>query len=319
MDKGVNNRKKKLSVICTVYRGSLIVDQLVENLIESVNRLPVDIEIILVDDFSPDSSWEKITQNCEKYSFVKGIRLSRNFGQQIAMSAGIQFASGDYVIIMDGDLQNPPSAIPLLVDKLQEGNDIVYTVSKTRNNLKDEITSKLFWFVLTKIFKVNIIKNQLMMKGMTKMFAKNYTMYTEISRTVSGIVNDIGMKHAVIEIENRKRHSGKSSYSFYKRFNLMIDIILNMTNAPLNIIINISLIILFGTVIYSIFHLILYFYNDVPAGFTSIILAVFFFSSLILLVLGIMGRYLSNIYTEVKNRPLFLVQEKLNLKEQNHG
>lgn len=314
MDINLNNdSKKKLSVVCTIYRGSLIVDQLVEQLIGSIKQLPYSFEIILVDDFSPDDSWKKINENCNKFPFVKGVKLSRNFGQQIAMSAGIQFATGDYVVIMDGDLQNPPESIPLLIEKLKEGNEIVYTISKTRNNFRNELTSRFFWYVITKIFKVNIIKNQLMMKGMTKSFVTNYNRYGEINRTVSGIVNDIGMRSAIVEIENKKRHSGRSNYSFYKRFNLMIDIVLSMTNAPLNIIINISLLTLFGTIIISIYQLIMYFFNYVPSGFTSIILSVFFFGSLTLLVLGIIGRYLSNIYTEVKNRPLFLVQEKCNL------
>lgn len=310
-----SDSKKKLSVVCTIYRGGLIVDQLVEQLIGTLTPLPYEFEIVLVDDFSPDNSWKKINENCTKYPFVKGLKLSRNFGQQIAMSAGIEFASGDYVVIMDGDLQNPPSAIPLLVDKLIEGNDIVYTISKTRNNFRNELTSRFFWYIITKIFNVNIVKNQLMMKGMTKSFAANYNRYGEINRTVSGIVNDIGMKSAIVEIENQKRHSGRSNYSFYKRFNLMIDIVLSMTNAPLNIIINISLLTLFGTVIISIYQLIMFFFNNVPSGFTSIILSVFFFGSLTLLVLGIIGRYLSNIYTEVKKRPLFLVQEKCNFND----
>ena len=215
-------------------------------------------------------------------------------------------------MIMDGDLQNPPSAIPLLVAKLNEGNDLVYTISNTRNNFKNELTSRFFWYVITKVFNVVIVKNQLMMKGMTKDFVADYARYGEISRTVSGIVNDMGMKHTTIEIENQKRHSGRSNYSFYKRYNLMIDIILNMTNAPLNIIINISLFTLFITVLLSLYHVVMFFISDIQAGFTSIILSVFFFGSLTLLVLGIIGRYLSNIYTEVKNRPLFLVQEKFN-------
>lgn len=307
-----SDSKKKLSVVCTIYRGELIVDQLVEQLIESIKQLPLEYEILLIDDLSPDNSWKKIKENCEKYSFVKGVKLSRNFGQQIAMSAGIQIATGDYVVIMDGDLQNPPSAIPLLVKKLEDHNDIVYCISKSRNNFKDELTSIFFWFVLTKVFNVNIIKNQLMMKGMTKDFVAAYNRYSEISRTVSGITNDIGMHYAILEIENQKRHSGKSNYSFYKRFNLMIDIILHMTNAPLNIIINISLVSLLGTIILSIYQLGMFFFKEVPSGFTSIILSIFFFGSLTLLVLGIIGRYLSNIYTEVRNRPLFFIQQKIN-------
>jgi glycosyltransferase involved in cell wall biosynthesis len=303
---------KKLSVICTIYKGNSIVDDLVKHIAKTVEQLPYNFEIILVDDLSPDDSWKKIKENGMKHPFVKGIQLSRNFGQQIAMSAGIQVASGDYIVIMDGDLQNPPASIPLLLDELANGHDIVYTVSKKRNNFRQELSSKVFWYVLTKIFKVNIIKNQLMMKAMTREFAQKYNSYNEINRTVAGIINDIGMNYTVVEIENQKRHSGKSSYNFYKRFNLMIDMMLNMTNAPLNIIINLSLFTLFFTVIIAIYHLIMFFFYAVPAGFTSIILSVFFFGSLTLLILGIIGRYLSNIYTEVKNRPLFFIQKKVN-------
>ncbi len=308
---------KKLSIICTIYKGSAIVDDLVKHITKAIEHLPYSFEIILVDDYSPDDSWKKIKENGKNYPFVKGIQLSRNFGQQIAMSAGIHVASGDHLVIMDGDLQNPPTSIPLLLEQLNNGHDIVYTVSSKRNSLRQEISSKIFWFVLTKVFNVNIIKNQLMMKGMTKEFAQKYNSYSEINRTVAGIVNDIGMNYTVVEVENQKRHSGKSSYNFYKRFNLMIDMMLNMTNAPLNIIINLSLFTLFFTIVLAIYHLVMYFFYSVPAGFTSIILSVFFFGSLTLLIMGIIGRYLSNIYTEVKNRPLFFIQKRVNINDYN--
>jgi glycosyltransferase involved in cell wall biosynthesis len=307
--------QKLLSVVCTVFKGELIIDQLVGELTKVLSSLPYLFEIILVNDASPDNSWQVIEDNCRKYTYVKGVNLSRNFGQQIAMSAGIKFAKGNYVVIMDGDLQNPPDAIPLLIDKLTQGNDIVYTVSKVRNNVRDELTSKLFWNLLTVFFKVKIVKNQLMMKAMSARFVDNYNRYNEANRTVSGIVNDIGMSYTIIEIENGKRYSGKSNYTFYKRFNLMIDVVLSMTDAPLNLIINLGVTTFVFTVLLSIYHLAMYFIYEVPPGFTSIILSIFFFGSLILLVLGIIGRYLSNIYQEVKNRPLFLVKQKVNIPD----
>jgi glycosyltransferase involved in cell wall biosynthesis len=307
-----DNTKKSISVICTIYKGSLIIDRLISALVETLQQTPYSLEIILVDDYSPDDSWAKIEEACKKYPFVKGVKLSRNFGQQIAMSSGMSLSTGDYVVIMDGDLQNPPSAIPLLLEKLKEGHDIVYTVSNKRNNLKDELSSKLFWFLLTKIFKINIVKNQLMMKGMTKAFVTKYNRYGEINRTVSAITNDIGMRSTTIRIQNQKRHSGKSNYSFFKRFNLMIEVVISLSTAPLNFMIYLGMIIFLFTIGASVYYLAKYLLYDITPGFTSIMLSLFFFGSIIILMLGFIGRYLANIYSEVRQRPLFIIQEKRN-------
>lgn len=310
--KSINSSPKCISVICTIYKGASMVDRLIEVLIATLKELPYKYEIILVDDYSPDNSWEVIVKLAREFPEVKGIRLSRNFGQQIAMSSGMNFASGDYIVIMDGDLQNPPSAIPLLIDKLKDGNDIVYTVSNKRNNFKDALSSKIFWFILTSIFKINIVKNQLMMKGMSKNFVSKFNQYGEINRTVSAITNDIGMRSATIAIENQKRHSGRSNYTFFKRFNLMVEVVISLSSAPLNFMIYLGMIIFLFTITASIYYLIRYIVDDIVPGFTSIMLALFFFGSIIILMLGFIGRYLANIYSEVRRRPLFHVDEKCN-------
>jgi glycosyltransferase involved in cell wall biosynthesis len=303
---------KRISVVCTIYRGASSVAELVERIASTLQEFSTSFEIILVDDYSPDDSWAKIQELCRNRPYVKGVKLSRNFGQQIAMSAGMAQVTGDYTVIMDGDLQNPPSAIPLLVSKLNEGYDIVYTVSKARNNFKDEMSSKIFWFLLTKIFKINIVKNQLMMKGMTNAFISRYNDYGEINRTVSAITNDIGMRYTVIAIENQKRHSGKSNYTFFKRFNLMVEVVISLSTAPLNFMIYIGMLIFLLTIGAAIYYLVKYLIDDVVPGYTSIMLSLFFFGSIIILMLGFIGRYLANIYMEVRRRPLFSVQEKCN-------
>lgn len=308
----MQNPQPTLSIAIPVFNAEAILGDLCQQLKTATQGLPYELEIILVDDYSPDNSWQAIEALSTQYTYVKGVKLSRNFGQQIAVSAGIASAKGKYVIVMDCDLQNPPSAIPVILSQLENGNDLVYTVAKQRNNFKDRLTSKLFWFVLTKILKVDIVKNQLMMRGMSARFVKYYDTYTEITRTVAGISRDIGLKHTVVEIENNQRHSGKSNYNFFKRFNLMIDIVLSLSTAPLTMIINTSLIVLLATFIATLYYLYVVLFWYVPDGYTSIVLLIIGFGSLITLILGVMGVYLANIYKEVRKRPLFIIDEKLN-------
>ena len=192
-----------LSIVTTVYNDEAIVAPLVQEIVSVVSSMNIEYEIILVNDSSSDKSEDAIKNACDKNTCVKGISLSRNFGQQIAMSAGIAHSSGKYVLIMDGDLQNPPSEIPNFYSTItKNGRDIIYGVSKKRNNFWDEFTSNLFWYILTVIFKVKIVRNQLMMKIMTRKFIDRYNLYQEVSRTVSGILQDISANHEIIEIQN---------------------------------------------------------------------------------------------------------------------
>ena len=308
-----NDIEIELSIVATIYFGEKCVAELVNAILQAVQPMGCTYEIILVDDRSGDDSWSRIREQASQFSEVKGLRLSRNFGQQIAMSAGIHHARGKYVVIMDGDLQNPPEAIPLLYQKVKSDFDIIYTVSKVRNNFADETTSSVFWFILRKFLGVKIIPNQLMMKIMTARLARHYRSYQEIHRTVSGIVHDLGFKDAVLEIDNKRRLSGKSSYGFFKRFNLMVDIIISMSNGPLNFMIYLGGVVFFITLVLIITYTVLFFVSDVPAGYTSLILSIFFFGSLIVMMLGFIGRYISNIYSEVRRRPLFIEDEKINL------
>ncbi|MES2691194.1 MAG: glycosyltransferase family 2 protein [Bacteroidota bacterium] len=304
----------KLSVVSPIYRAEKIVNELVNQIAAASGTITENVEIILVDDYSPDNSWNEISTICAKNNQVKGIKLSKNYGQQMAISAGLRYATGDIIIIMDGDLQNPPESIPVIAAEIKKGYDIVYTVSKTRNHWRDELTSKIFWYVINTLFKVGMIPNQLMMKGFNKKYLEAYNSYDERIRVVAGITHDIGLKQTTIEVDNKRRTSGKGNYTFFKRFHLMLDIILTMTNKPLNYLINISMLSVIVSVLVGIYTSINYIiYPNVPPGYTTLLLFISFFGSLTLLVLGIIGRYLSNIYIEVRNRPIFLVQQLINV------
>jgi polyisoprenyl-phosphate glycosyltransferase len=297
-----------VSVVVAVYNGARLVERLAQEVAASLAGEPY--ELLLIEDGSQDSSWDAIAAAASLSPHVKGFRLSRNFGQQIAVSAGIAKARGNYVIVMDCDLQNPASAIPEILSALRAGNELVYTVSKTRNNIRDALTSQLFWFVLTRIFKASVVKHQLMMKGMTSRMARIYDSYPEATRTVAGIVGDIGYRHAVIEVENARRGEGKSNYGFFKRFDLMIDMIISMAVAPLKILIYAGLAGLIATLMAAVYFLAAAPFHSAPSGITVIVLAVLLFGSLMTLTLGIIGVYLANIYAEVRRRPLFLIAEE---------
>lgn len=303
----------EISIVGPVFNGRDTVSEFVKEIRQELLKFGESFEIILVDDGCKRGSWQVIEEECKKDSKVKGVRLSRNFGQQIAVSAGLSFARGSKVVVLDADLQNPISAIPEILEKLESGEDIVYTVSKVRNNWIDECTSGLFWFMVNGLLGANMIPNQLMMKGFSRRFLSVYNEYHERVRVVAGITADIGMQSAVLEVQNDRRKSGGGNYSFFKRFNLMLDIVLAITSRPLNILINISLLALIGSLGLGLYTIINYLrYPDVPPGYATIISLITFFGSMTLLVLGIIGRYLSNIYIEVRQRPLFILQEKIN-------
>ncbi len=299
-----------VSVVVPVYNAAPLVERLVREVAASLDGAGEPYELLLIEDGSRDSSWDAVVAAASRHPEVKGFRLSRNFGQQIAVSAGIAKARGQYVIVMDCDLQNPASAIPEILGALRAGNELVYTVSKVRNNARDAATSQLFWFVLTRIFKAPVVKHQLMMKGMTSRMARIFDSYPETIRTVTGIVGDMGYKFAILEVENAKRAEGKSNYGFFKRFDLMVDMIISIAVAPLKILIYAGLAGFIMTLIASIYFLAAALFDSVVSGVTVVILAVCLFGSLLTLMLGIVGVYLANIYVEVRRRPLFLIAEE---------
>lgn len=302
-----------LSVIATVYNDAGNIGTLAEQVVRELEAMQLDYELILVNDGSLDNSEQIISCLCSDNPRIKGMTLSRNCGQQIAMSAGLQFAQGRFVLIMDGDLQNPPSAIPGLYRKISEGYDIVYAVSGVRNNRFNETSSKLLWFVLNRILRLRMVPNQLMMRIMTSRFVSHFNCYGENTRFVAGITHDIGMKYTVVEVENQRRVSGESHYTAFKRFNLMVDIIIGVSVAPLNAMLYFGLAVCLVTLLLSAYELYVFFTQGSVPGFTSLILSMFFFNSVIIVLLGLIGKYVANIYTEVRARPLYFVKQKFNL------
>lgn len=309
------NNKIQISVVSPVYNAEKLVDALVERIIASVSKITSDFEIILVDDFSPDNSWKKIKENCSKHSLVRGIKLSKNFGQQHALAAGMENAKGEWIIIMDCDLQDRPEEIPNLYNKAQEGYDIVLASRvQRRDDIIKKLLSKYFYAVLgylTGTKQDDTVANFAVLSRKVVDAIKSMGDYYRYFPTM---VKWVGFKLTTLKIEHADREDGKkSSYSYKKRLDLAVNTILSFSDKPLRLAVKLGLIISFISALYSIYAVILFFEGKVNVtGWTSLFISIWFFSGLIISVLGMVGLYLGKTFETVKHRPIYIIEEKLN-------
>jgi len=301
--------RPELSVVAPCFNDSQLAREFVETVCNLLDG-KVDYELVLVDDGSADDTWDVLHGLAKVNPRLRALSLSRNFGQQIAVSAGIDEARGDFVLVMDSDLQNPPDEILNLYRKALEGYDIVYAVDGTRNSAINEFTSGLFWLLMRLLVGPDIVTKQLMMRIMSRPFAKNFCRYTERSRSIFGITNDIGMKRSVLSVTNLRRHGGRSNYNFCKRMGLFLDILLGATTAPLDWTIMVGAVTCLGAAGLGTFHFLNYWRGGITEGFTTVVILITLLGGIQISLLGMIGKYLSYIYRESRLRPLYVVGRK---------
>jgi len=223
----MGKQKPLISIVSPVYKAEKIVDLLVERIITEVGKITEDFEIILVEDGSPDNSWQKIEENCQKDYRIKGIKLSRNFGQHYAITAGLDYTKGEWVVVMDCDLQDDPKYIQDLYNAALKGFDIVYTQKgKRKHSFVKNITSYFFniifnWLVDNKQWKSS--KNVGSYSLLSKKVVKAFLEFKDYRRHYLMVLRWLGFNHTFVEIEHQKRYEGKSSYNFIKLLNLALD------------------------------------------------------------------------------------------------
>ncbi len=313
--------KEELSIISPVYQAQDIIEELVRQIDQSAQKITAEFEIILVDDDSQDQSWEKIKDIARRYPHLKGIKLSRNFGQHNAIAAGLWHARGRYLVVMDCDLQDDPAYIKDLYDKVKEGCDIVYTIRKKRRhgvfkNYFASIFHRLFNYLVgnhyvktnNKIGTYSII---------TRKVAEAYKKLHDEYRPYLVMLNILGFKQAYIGVEHTKRYQGKSSYGIKKLIRHGLNAVISQTDRLLQVAIYIGLIYMifsFGFSAFVFIRALLYGYYP---GWASLVILISLSTGIILLSLGIVGLYIGKIFTQVKQRPVFLVDEKINFQESN--
>jgi len=291
-----------------------------DNLLTLYNRLKTVLEnnhylheIIFVDDGSKDDSWECIEKFCAKDSSVKGIQFSRNFGQQFALSAGIDYAHGNALITMDADLQHAPEMIPQLIEKWKEGYDIVYTIRKKNEdaNVIKKFLSDSFCAVINKLAGVTIPAGAADFRLFSDNVVEGFKGIHERARFFRGIVSWMGYRNIGIPYVADKRFMGKSKYSFIELMSLALTAITSFSSLPLYVCAYLGLVIAGASFFYAIFAIYeKFFTNNVVPGWTSVLVSVLFLGGIQLIAIGVLGGYLARVYEEVKQRPLYLIAQK---------
>lgn len=307
----------KLSIVSPIYLAENTVFELVNRLHKSLSIITNDYEIILVEDGSPDNSWNKIKQICSYDSKTLGIQLSRNFGQHYAITAGLEASSGDWIVVMDCDLQDRPEEIPLLFEKTNEGVEIIYARREIRkDNFFKKISSKVFYKTfgyLTDSKQDESIANfgiyhRKAIQAVLEM--NDYVRFFPI------MIQWVGFNSAKVNISHGERKIGKSTYSWKKLIQLAFDNIVSFSDKPLRVAIKLGFIISLLSFVAGLYYLWKYFNGKIEVlGFTSIIISICFFSGLNMSILGIVGIYLGKVFDKVKGRPTYIVSNKINVSK----
>jgi len=310
----MGNEDILISVVSPVYRAENLVDKLVERIVGAVSKITDRYEIVLVEDRGPDGSWEKIKENCAKNERVRGVRLSRNFGQQYAIAAGFDHSRGEWVVVMDCDLQDNPEEIVKMYAKALEGYDIVLASRRNRkDNFLKKLFSKYFYALLSYLTETKqdgtvanfALCHRKVIDAMASM--KDYNRYFPT------MVKWVGFRLTTLSIEHVEREDGKSSYTFKKRLRLAVDTILSFSDKPLRLTIKLGVFILMSSFLFAAFLVVRYIYADVTVtGWASTFLSLWFLSGVIISVMGMVGLYIGKIFEGIKQRPTYIVDEKVN-------
>jgi dolichol-phosphate mannosyltransferase len=305
-----------ISVVTPVYGCAGSLYKLYERLKKTLSGITNDFEIIMVNDASPDNAWEIIMQLAQQDKRVKGINFSRNFGQHRAITAGLDYANGDWVVVMDCDLQDQPEEIIKLYKKAQEGYDIVWGQRVQRqDSFFKKLNSKLFHIVynyFTELDKNETIAN---FSIVSHKVIKQMSQMREQNRSYPIFLEWLGFKSIQIPIKHAQRECGKSSYTFSKLINMAIDNIVSQSNKPLKLSIKFGFFVSFLSVLYATYLIIRYFIYKTPVeGWTSVMVSIYFIGGLIFANMGILGLYIGKIFDETKNRPLYVIKNTINME-----
>ncbi|MBL7003829.1 MAG: glycosyltransferase family 2 protein [Gammaproteobacteria bacterium] len=306
----------KIAVVVPVYGCPESLEELCLRLVENLKKITNSYEILLVDDCCPKGSWQVIERICSSEPSVKGIKFSRNFGQHYAILAGMRNTDADYVIIMDCDLQDPPEEIPSLYAKVKEGYEkiLVKRISR-KHSILEKVTSYLFYRFLSYMTGTQQDSSVGNFGIYSKKVVAAMSGLTERSRLLPVHSRWVGFSSEYLEIAHNERHSGSSSYTFHKRIALAVDIILSFSDRPLWMVIKAGFTISLISFFYAAYIFFNWLFGEIKVdGWTSLIISVWLLAGVILATLGFVGVYVAKTFDETKNRPLFIIDEQINVE-----
>ncbi|HEX5717304.1 MAG TPA: glycosyltransferase [Thermoanaerobaculia bacterium] len=315
LDRGTAQPEPLLSIVSPVYRAEEIVAELVRRITEEVSPITQDFEIILVDDGSPDRAWSRIEEACAADPRVKGIQLSRNFGQHYAITAGLDHARGRWVVVMDCDLQDDPKYIRDLFEKAREGYDIVYTVKARREHgMIHNLGARLFTLALNWFSSGGVVSSRVGGYSMLSRQAVDaFRSVRDVHRHYLVVLRWLGFRSTAIDVQHHKRYRGTSSYTFAKLLRHAVDGVASHSDRLLYLALGAGFLFLSASIAAVLYLVIQYFLHGFKEGWTSTIVLILLSTSMILLSIGAAGIYIGKIFDQVKQRPLYLTRRKLNL------
>ncbi|WP_074408356.1 glycosyltransferase family 2 protein [Aquimarina megaterium] len=300
----------KLSIVTTLYKSERFVKEFYDRTLKVVLEITDNYEIIFVNDGSPDNSNQEVLGIRNSDDKVKLIELSRNFGHHKAVMTGLRYATGDYMFLLDSDLEEEPELLTIFYKKMSEQNvDVVFGVQKTRKGgFVERITGKIFYKIFNNLADVPIEENILMARLMNKQYVEALKDFSERELFLGGVFALVGYTQLPVEV--KKLGKGTSTYSTRRKLALLVNAITSSTKNLLIYVFYLGLIISFSSFVFTMYYLISnLFYKDYLDGWTSLILSIWFLSGLIILSVGILGIYLSKIFEETKQRPLTIIKK----------
>jgi glycosyltransferase involved in cell wall biosynthesis len=313
-------KKIHISVVSPVYRAEMIVSELVKQVKENLLPITEDFEIILINDASPDNSWAEITKEATKDNRVKGLNLSRNFGQHYAITAGLNFAKGEWIVVMDCDLQDRPDEIPNLYRKALEGYDSVFAQRTERN---DTAFKKLFSHLFYNLFSYLTDTKQDATVANFGIYRRCVidailSMHDQI-RFFPTMVQWVGFRKYYLPVEHASRFEGKSTYNFKGLYRLALNTIMGFSDKPLRLTVKVGFLVTMLSILVGIVYFVLYITGKIQVmGFTTLIISLWFLAGLIMFILGILGLYIGRMFEKVKQRPVYIVQDQCNIQVEEH-
>lgn len=306
----------QLSIISPIYKGEKMLEELVSRIEASVETFTKDYEIILVNDSSPDESWTKVKEICSRDNKVKGINLSRNFGQHYAITAGLAESTGEWVTVMDCDLQDRPEEIPNLYNKAQEGFDTVFA---QRTERKDKFLKRLSSTLFNATFAFLTDQEQDKTVGNFGIYSRKVINAVlsmgDSVRWFPIMVKWVGFNIGYLPVEHSERAEGKSSYSLRRLLSVASDNMVAFSNKPLRLMLQFGFIVVVLSIIIALFYLIRYLSGGIEVdGFTTMVISMWLLGGIMIMLIGMTGIYIGKIFDKTKERPLYIISEKLNLE-----
>lgn len=318
MKKTSSSRKplRSISIAIPVYNEEEALPLLHEQLSPILATLPYAFEILFIDDGSTDNTFQIIKNLQKQDRRIKAVSFSRNFGHQAALTAGLQYATGDAVITMDGDLQHPPSLIPTLIERWQAGFQIVYTIRELTvgEPVFKKFTSRLFYRLMNAFSETPIQPSAADFRLLDRAVVRNLNTLEERDRFLRGLIGWMGFSATGVSYTAESRVAGTSKYSARKMLRLAIDGLMSFSAAPLHLVTYLGLIVSALSFLYGLYSIYAYFFTNLTIpGWTSLLVAVLFLGGVQLISIGFVGEYIIRIYNEAKGRPLFIIKDSLSV------